>query len=148
MRKQAVLFICGGNSCRSQMAEAFLRRHGGDQFDVHSCGLDASEIHPLTIEVMQEKGIDLIAAGHRPNHVSDYLGKLSVAHLIIVCDSAARRCPSIWPGALNRMMWPFDDPPAFEGTPEQQRDKFREVRDQIEARVLAWLDDLAVNGGA
>ncbi len=142
MRKQNVLFICGGNSCRSQMAEAFLRKHGGHRFDVFSCGLEATEIHPRTAEVMAEAGIDIVADGQKAEHVSAYLGKLAVAHLIIVCDAAARRCPAIWPGALNRLMWPFEDPPACQGTEEERLEKFREVRDRIEARILAWLEEL------
>ncbi len=142
MRKSNVLFICGGNSCRSQMAEAFLRKHGGDRFEAYSCGLEANGIHPMTIEVMKEAGIDLVADGHRAQHVSEYLGELPVAYLIVVCDAAAKRCPAIWPGALQRLMWPFDDPPAHPGDEDEKREKFREVRDQIEQRIVAWLDEL------
>jgi len=139
MRKQNVLFLCGGNSCRSQMAEAFLRKHGGDRFAAYSCGLEATAIHPMTIEVMREVGIDILADGQRAEHVSAYLGKLAVAHLVIVCEAAASRCPAIWPGALERHMWPFEDPPAFPGTEAEKLEKFREVRDRIEARILDWL---------
>lgn len=142
MRKPIVLFVCGGNSCRSQMAEAFLRKHAGDRFDVHSCGLDASEIHPMTVDVMREVGIDLIADGHRASPISEYLGKLSVAYLITVCAAAEKQCPSVWPGALARLSWPFDDPPAAEGTPDERLAKFREVRDQIESRVVAWVAEV------
>jgi arsenate reductase len=142
MRRQNVLFVCGGNSCRSQMAEAFLRKHGGDRFAAHSCGLEATEIHPFTIAVMKEVGIDIVADGQRAEHVSTYLGKLPVAHLVAVCDAAAQRCPSVWPGALQRHTWPFEDPPAFAGTDEEKLAKFREVRDAIEARIVAWLREI------
>lgn len=136
-----VLFLCSGNSCRSQMAEAFLRRHGGDLFEVHSCGLEATDIHPMTLEVMREVGFDLIAEGHFAKPATTYLGKLSVHYLIIVCDGAARQCPSVWPGALQRQVWPFEDPPAHPGAPEEKLQKFREVRDAIEARIVAWVQE-------
>lgn len=137
--KKTVLFLCSGNSCRSQMAEAFLRREAGDRFEVFSCGLEAEPIHPLTVEVMREAGIDLVAEGHRSQSVGDYLGSISVAHLIIVCDRAARDCPKIWPGALNRLVWPFDDPALAEGDEEFRRSEFLRVRDGISARISLWL---------
>jgi len=127
----------------AKMAEAFLRRQAGDQFEVFSCGLDAEPIHPMTIEVMREVGIDLVADGHRSQAVSDYLGKISVTHLIIVCDRAARDCPKIWPGALNRLSWPFDVPAWAGGGRERQLTEFRRVRDEIAARVQTWLRDEA-----
>lgn len=139
--KKNVLFLCGGNSCRSQMAEAFLRRHGGDRFEVYSCGLEATDIHPLTLEVMQEVGTDLIAEGHYAKPASTFLGRLAVHHLIIVCDAAARQCPSVWPGAFQKLVWPFEDPPAHPGPPAAKLEKFREVRDAIEARIRSWLEE-------
>lgn len=138
-KKKTVLFLCSGNSCRSQMAEGFLRREAGDRFEVLSCGLEARPVHPLTIEVMQEVGIDLVADGHRPQVAGDYLGKISVAYLIIVCDRAARNCPKTWPGALNRLIWPFDDPARAAGEREWQLAEFRRVRDEIAARIREWL---------
>ena len=139
MTKKTVLFLCSGNSCRSQMAEAFLRREAGDRLEVFSCGLEAEPIHPMTIEVMREVGIDLVAAGHSSQVVSDYLGKISVAHLIIVCDRAARNCPKIWPGALNRIVWPFDDPASVEGDQDGKLAEFRRVRNEIETKIKQWL---------
>jgi arsenate reductase len=136
--KPNVLFLCTGNSCRSQMAEAFLRRLGGDRFEAYSAGTDPAEgVHPLAIEVMAEKDVDIHAA--RPKNVGDYLGRLNVRHLIIVCAGANEKCPRIFPGMANRMFWPFDDPAAFEGTPTATLEKFRTVRDQIEARIKQWL---------
>ena len=73
MSKPRVVFLCSGNSARSQMAEAFLRAYAGDHVDAHSAGLEPTEIHPLTIRVMQERGLDL--AGHRAKGLHEYLGK-------------------------------------------------------------------------
>lgn len=137
-KKQNVLFLCGGNSCRSQLGEAFLRKHGGDLFEVYSAGLEPTgEIHPLTVRVLEEKGIDL--SGHRSKSAKEYLGKLPVRYLITVCDAAARNCPSIWPGMQERLNWPFEDPAAFEGNEAETLAKFREVRDAIEERIREWL---------
>jgi arsenate reductase len=137
-RGPGVLVLCTGNSARSQMAEAFLRKHGGDRFPVYSAGTEpAAEVNPLTVEVMRERGLDL--SGRRPEHLRRYLGTVPVHTVIIVCDGAAKSCPAVWPGAQRRLLWPFEDPAGFEGTPEQRLGKFREVRDAIEARVVSWL---------
>jgi arsenate reductase (thioredoxin) len=135
-----ILILCTGNSCRSQMAEGFLRQMAGDRFDVFSAGTDPVEsVHPLAVEVMAEKGIDV--SGNRPTDVGKYLGRMAVRHLIIVCAGANERCPRIFPGMLNRLFWPFDDPAAFVGTPEETREEFCRVRDQIEARIAQWLEE-------
>jgi arsenate reductase len=115
--KPIVLFLCGGNSCRSQIGEAYLRKYAGDLFDVHSAGLDASGgIHPTTVTVLEEAGFDL--SSHRAKEATEYLGELPVHTLIIVCDAAAKKCPSVWPGIRERLVWPFEDPPAFDGDEE------------------------------
>ena len=129
-----ILILCTGNSCRSQMAEGFLRQMAGDRFDVFSAGTDPAEhVHPLAVEVMAEKGIDI--SGNQPTDVGKYLGRMAVRYLIIVCAGANERCPRIFPGMLNRLFWPFDDPARFEGTPEATLEAFRSVRDQIESRI-------------
>jgi arsenate reductase (thioredoxin) len=138
--KPNVLFLCTGNSCRSQMAEGFLRTLGGDRFTACSAGTEpAEQVHPLAIEVMEEKNIDI--GQSRPKNVSEYLGRLPVRHLIIVCDGANEKCPRVFPGMMNRMFWPFDDPAAFRGNPEATLEKFRTVRDEIEARIKQWLKE-------
>jgi len=139
-RGDGVLVLCTGNSARSQMAEAFLRRHGGGRFPVYSAGTEpAAAIHPLTVEVMRERGIDL--ADRRPEPVDRYLGTVPVHTVIIVCDGAATSCPALWPGAQRRLLWPFEDPAAFAGSDEARRAKFRAIRDAIEARVVGWLEE-------
>ena len=141
-RKPAVLVLCTGNSCRSQMAEGFLRHHAGDRFEVHSAGTEpADRIHPLSEVVMRERGIDL--SGQAPKEVGDFLGVVPIHTAIIVCDGADKACPAVWPGARARLFWPFEDPASFEGGEEERLEKFREIRDRIEARILDWLENEA-----
>ena len=137
MSRQRVLFLCTGNSARSQMAEAFLRRYGNGQFEVHSAGLEPKGVNPLTIRVMDEAGIDI--SGHTSKGIETYLGKTHFQTLITVCDDAEKNCPTVWPGVNTRLHWSFDDPARFEGPEEQKLAKFREVRDQIEMRIKQWL---------
>jgi arsenate reductase len=105
---------------------------------VYSAGTDPAErVHPLAVEVMSEKGIDITEL--KPSHVGSYLGRLAVRHLIIVCAGASEKCPRIFPGMLNRLFWPFDDPATFVDSREATLEKFRTVRDQIESRIKQWL---------
>ncbi len=137
MNKQRVLFLCTGNSARSQMAEAFLRRYAGDEFEVYSAGLEPKGMNPYTIQVMKEIGYDL--EGQYAQGVDEYLGKVLFQYLITVCDQADKNCPAIWPGVNQRLHWSFEDPAAVEGPEEVKLAKFREVRDQIETMVQTWL---------
>ena len=90
---------------------------------------------------MAERGIDI--SGARPTDVGEYLGRLAVRHLIVVCDAANEKCPRIFPGMRDRLFWPFDDPAAFVGSPAATLEKFRSIRDQIEARIREWLAEPA-----
>lgn len=137
-----VLFLCTGNSARSQMAEAFLRKYAGDRFEAHSAGLEPKGVNPFTVRVMQEAGIDI--SGHTSKGVDAYLGKVLFQHLITVCDDADKNCPTVWPGVNQRMHWSFEDPAAFEGTEEEKTARFREIRDRIDARIKAWLGEQGV----
>jgi len=139
MDKPRVLFLCTGNSCRSQMAEAFLRLYGGENFEVYSAGLDPKPIHPITIQVMEEIGYDM--SSHRSKTLDEFLGKVHFSYLITVCSNAEERCPT-FPGMGQRLHWPFEDPAAFVGTPEETIAKFREIRDQIANRVRDWLETM------
>jgi arsenate reductase len=141
MSKTRVLFLCTGNSARSQMGEALLRFHAGDDFDVYSAGLAPSKIHPLTIQVLDEIGVS--TKGQYSKDVSEYLGKLHFGYLITVCSDADRNCPTTFPGIGQRMHWGFDDPVAFEGTDADKLAKFRNVRDEIDQKIQAWLAQLA-----
>jgi len=140
MEKAKILFLCTGNSARSQMAEAFLRKYAGDRFDVFSAGLEPEPIKPLAAKVMEEIGFDL--SGHYSKDVSEFLGTAHFGYVITLCDNAENRCP-IFPGASIRLHWPFGDPAAFQGTEEQKLNKFREIRDQIRTRIESWLREIS-----
>jgi arsenate reductase len=137
MAKIKVLFLCTGNSARSQMAEAFLRQAAGDRYDVYSAGLEPKGINPYTRAVMREIGMDL--NGQWSKDVTEYLGRVNFGALITVCDHAERNCPTTFLGIAQREHWPFEDPAAFYGTEEETLAKFRQVRDQIEHRIRRWL---------
>ncbi len=138
--KQNVIFLCTGNSCRSQMAEGFLRRYAGDRFDVYSAGLEPRPIHPMAIQVMDEIGVDI--SGQLSKGVDTVLGKLSFKYAVFVREQAERNCPRIYPFALQTLSWPFDDPSAFSGADEEKLKKYREIRDQIDSRIKGWLRSL------
>jgi len=141
MPKLKVLFLCTGNSARSQMAEAFLRKYGNDYFDVFSAGLEPKGINPFTIQVMEEIEIDM--SQHTSKDLKQYLGKTHFGYLITVCDRAEQNCP-IFPGMGMRLHWSFEDPAAFEGKQEDKLAKFREIRDQIDERVRSWLMEMGI----
>lgn len=136
MTRQRVLFLCTGNSARSQMAEAVLRREAGDRFEVHSAGLEPRGLNPLTLEVMNEAGYDL--STHTSKSVDVYAGQTDFAWVITVCGNAEERCP-IFPGAAQKLHWVIDDPAATQGSPAVQLAAFRMARAQIEAYVRSWL---------
>lgn len=128
MNKPIVLILCTGNSCRSHMAEGFLRRAAGDLIDVRSAGSKPSgHVHPMAIEVMSEVGIDI--SGHRSKHLREFVAT-EVQTVITVCGHADQACP-IFPGQVIRHHWGFDDPAHAAGTPEEIRAEFRRVRDGI-----------------
>ena len=141
-----VLFLCSRNSARSQMAEAILRREAGERFEVHSCGLRPDAIHPMTLRVLEEVALD--TSPLRSKDLSDYLGKLSIHHAMIVCETANDHCPKLHPFALHLEYWPFPDPVAAEGTEAEKLEAFREVRDAIEERIRQWLRTEVSDGGA
>jgi arsenate reductase (thioredoxin) len=136
-----VLFLCTRNSARSQMAEAFLRRHGGSRFEAHSAGLKPGEIDPMTVQVMAERGYDLSDQGSKG--FEQYLGKVLFQYLIIMCAEAERDCPKVWPGVSERLSWPVDDPASAEGSEEDRLREFRAARDQIEQLVKDWVQSEA-----
>ncbi len=136
MKKTKVLFLCTGNSCRSQMAEAFLRKYAAEKYEVYSAGLEAQGIHPKTIKVMKEIGIDI--SNQQSKSLKKYLGKKHFGFLITVCARAEEECP-VFPDVSTRLYWPFDDPRAAEGSEEEILNKFREVRDQIEQKIKDFI---------
>lgn len=139
MNKQKILFLCTGNSARSQMAEAFIRKYADDRFEAHSAGLEPKGLNPLTVKVMEEVGIDV--SGQTSKGIDTYLGKTHFQYLVTVCDDADKNCPTVWPGVNTRMHWSFQDPAAAEGTEDEKLAKFREVRDLIDRKIQSWLAD-------
>ena len=139
MMKPRVMFLCTGNSARSQIAEGHLRHLAGDRFEVASAGTEPSVVNPLAVEVMREVGIDL--SGHRSKPVAEFLGQ-HFAYLITVCDNAREKCP-IFPGAVKRLHWPLADPAAVEGSEELRRQAFRRTREEVATRVKAFLAETA-----
>lgn len=119
------------------MAEALLRHHAGERFEALSAGLEPRPIHPLTIRVLAERGIDTSALRSKP--ASELLRQVSATYAIVVCDQAQQRCPALAPFAMNMLYWPFADPAAATGSQEEQLECFRRVRDEIERRILTWL---------
>lgn len=137
MTKAKVLFICGHNSGRSQMAEAFLKDTAGDRIDVESAGLEPKPIHPLVVEVMQELEFDLSQA--TSDSVFDFFkeGRL-YDYVITVCDeTAAGQCP-VFPGITKRFHWPFKDPEELTGTHKEKLESLRIIRNQIREKVIEW----------
>jgi arsenate reductase len=123
--KQSVLFLCTGNSCRSQMAEGLLRHLAGDRFEVASAGTAPAGVNPSAIAAMGELGIDI--SGQRSKHV-DELSSRRFDLAVTVCDRAREACP-VLPGAVRMLHWSFDDPAG------QGPEVFRRVRDEIALRI-------------
>jgi arsenate reductase len=133
--KKKVLFICTGNACRSQIAHGLLRELAGNQFEVFSAGSHPSLVHPMSIAVMEEIGIDI--SDHTSDHVNDYLDQ-GIDIAITVCDNANQACHT-FPLNVKRIHWSIDDP--FQGWnfDAKQMDTFRETRTEIQGKILEFL---------
>ena len=137
-----VLFLCTGNSCRSQMAEAILRDRGGDRVESLSAGAKPSgHIHEGAVRAVDEIGLSV--AGQRSKSIDEFLPPQgSPPDLIVsVCSNADRDCP-VFPADVERLHWPFDDPADATGSDEEVMAEFRRVRDEIAARIDAELETL------
>jgi arsenate reductase (thioredoxin) len=135
MNKPTILILCTGNSCRSHLAEGFLQKALGDDFNVQSAGSKpAGYVHPLAIRVMQEVGVNI--ASHRSKHLGEFL-KQAVETVITVCGNADQACP-MFPGQINRYHWGFEDPAHATGTEEERLAVFRRVRDEIKKVFEAY----------
>ena len=136
--KKRVLFYCKHNSCRSQIAEAYLKHLGHDEYDVCSAGLTPEPIHPFVDEVLKEEGISL--KGHTSKSVDLFLGKQPFEYVIIVCQEGEAECPKLYPFALNVERWALPDPAEVIGEKDIVLEAFRHTRDEIKSRVENWLD--------
>ena len=138
MQREQVIFLCTGNSCRSQMAEGFLRFLAGERYEVFSAGLEPREVNPLAIRVMAERGIDISC--QESKSIDLFLGRKTFHRAIFVCRRAEENCPSVYPFALNKYSWPLDDPAATLGDEQTRLREFRRVRDEIEHKIKDWLE--------
>ncbi len=135
-KKKTVLFICTGNACRSQIAHGLLRDMAGNRFEVFSAGSDPSRVHPMSIVVMEEVGVDI--SHHTSDYVDDYLDE-GVDIAITVCDNANQACP-MFPGEVERIHWSIDDPFKGWNFDTSQMDSFRQTRREINERLETFLE--------
>lgn len=137
--KIKIMFLCTGNSCRSQMAEGIAKHLGGDRFEIYSAGLEAHGLNPRAIKVMDEIDIDISV------QTSDEIDPKLLSKMdygITLCGDAEERCP-MTPQSVTRMHWPFPDPAKATGTEDEVMEEFRVVRDLIAKRLEEFLNELA-----
>ncbi|MDO8755729.1 MAG: arsenate reductase ArsC [Anaerolineales bacterium] len=143
MNKPKVLFLCTGNSARSQMAEGLLRALAGEQFEVFSAGTQPKgRILPEVQKAMREVEIDISSQWSKS--VMEYMGKVNFGYVITVCAEAEENCPAVFLNMGTHDHWPFDDPAKFSGDEEQRLASTRRVRDQIEQRLRLWLGEQGI----
>lgn len=138
MEKPIVYFLCTGNSCRSQMADGFLKTLGSDRFEVHSAGLEAHGLNPRAVQVMKEAGIDI---SHHASKVIDPEILNRANFVITLCGHADEHCPVISNKNVVKWHWGFDDPAKATGTEEEIMHSFRTVRDSIKARIEKFVEE-------
>jgi len=135
MPAQRVLFLCTHNSARSQMAEGLLRTLGGDRFEAHSAGTQATGVRPLAIRAMRELDVDI---SKQTSKTLDPYVDQRFDYVITVCDDANESCP-IFPNAAHRLHWSLPDPSKATGSETEQLAVYRKVRDDLRARIEAEL---------
>ena len=136
-KTKRVLFLCTGNSCRSQMAEGLLRYSAGESIEPASAGTNPLGLNAQAVAAMAEVGIDISA--HESKHVDSLIGE-SFDYVITVCDNARESCP-VFPGQTRQLHWGFEDPAQAEGTDAERMAVFRRVRDEITTRIREFLAD-------
>ncbi|MBB6676913.1 arsenate reductase (thioredoxin) [Cohnella lubricantis] len=134
--KPLVYFLCTGNSCRSQMADGFLKAIGGEQYEVLSAGLEAHGLNPRAVQVMKEAGVDI--SGHTSNVIDPEILNRA-AYVITLCGHADEHCPVISNPNVIKRHWGFGDPARATGTEDEVMAQFRSVRDDIRLRVEAFV---------
>ena len=134
--KKSLLILCTGNSCRSQIAEGYFRHFAGDSINVYSAGIETHGVNPQAIATMLEDGIDISA--HTSNHIDEY-SDIAFDWIITVCDHAKENCP-YFPSKAERFHHNFPDPAKATGNPEEVREAFREVREQIKEYAKRFVE--------
>ncbi|HZU04286.1 MAG TPA: arsenate reductase ArsC [Ktedonobacteraceae bacterium] len=132
-----VLFLCTHNSSRSQMAEGLLRVRGGAAYEVFSAGTEPRVVHPLAIKAMQEIGIDI--SHQSAKGIEAFASAPPMDLVVTVCDEAQEACP-FFPNARRQIHWGFPDPSQAQGSEEERLTVFRQVRDQISAKITRFLE--------
>ena len=136
-----ILVLCTGNSCRSQIADAYLKKLTKGKATVYSAGVETHGVNPRAIKTMKEDGIDI--SKHTSNNVSEYAG-IAFDYIITVCDNAKERCPYI-PGSAKRFHYNFPDPAKATGTEEEIMQQFADVRNMIKDYCTAWVEEQGLN---
>ncbi|MGN6435568.1 MAG: arsenate reductase ArsC [Agriterribacter sp.] len=131
-----ILVLCTGNSCRSQIAEGYLKYYAGDRAEVYSAGVETHGVNPRAIAIMQEDGVDI--SGHTSNNIHEYRDK-GFDYVITVCDNAKERCP-FFPSKAQKFHYNFPDPAKASGTEEEIMNQFRNVRDQIKVYCRNFIE--------
>jgi len=134
-KKEKIIFICTGNACRSQIAEGIMRQLAGDKFDVFSAGSHPSLVHPMSIKVMKEIGINITS--HTSDPISNFLSK-NINIVVTVCDNADKVCP-VFPGKVERIHWSIKDPFKGWGSDPDDLDNFTRTRDDLYERIKNFL---------
>lgn len=138
MSKLKLMFLCTGNSCRSQMAEGFARELGKGRIEAYSAGIMAAGVNPRAIAVMKEAGIDI--SGQTSKEIDERLLR-SMDIVVTLCDNAAEACPWV-PPRIKVFHWPVKDPVAAKGSGEQIMKDFRRARDEIKGKIVIFLKDM------
>ena len=139
-KKEKIIFICTGNACRSQIAEGVMRQLAGDKFDVFSAGSHPSLVHPMSIKVMKEIGINITS--HTSDPISNFLSK-NINIVVTVCDNADKVCP-VFPGKVERIHWSIKDPFKGWGSDPDDLDNFTRTRDDLYERIKNFLINRSV----
>ena len=134
-----ILVLCTGNSCRSQIAEGYLRFFAGGKASVYSAGVETHGINPKAISIMGEDGIDI--SGHTSNNIDEYTD-IAFDYVITVCDSARETCPYFSGKVAHRIHMPFEDPASATGTNEEKLRVYRQVRDQIREEFRKFYEEI------
>ena len=136
-----ILVLCTGNSCRSQLAEGYLRHFAGDKANVYSAGVETHGLNPRAIATMKEDGIDI--SGHSSNNILEYTG-VEFDYVITVCDNAKERCP-YFPSNAQKFHYNFPDPAKATGTEAEIEKAFNDVRDMIKVYCINFVKDNLVS---